>query len=172
MAGTTRTEDSPTDFYVTPAWCVEKLIPLIDWTKIESFHEPCLGDGKLFDLIPVPVKSWSEINLGIDYLSELYFELPQVDLVLTNPPFKLAINFFKLAFSHSKTTIMLGKVDLLGSADRRQFWNDNPPTNIIIMNERPSFTGKGSDSCVYAWFFWGDNVLIDQSPFQWISRDY
>jgi hypothetical protein len=170
MAGTTRTNIRPNDYYGTPAWCVEKLIPLIDWSMINSFHEPCIGMGNIFELIPVKNKSWHEILLDKDYLIDQ--DLPQVDLVLTNPPFKYATEFIEQALSHAKTVIMLCKLDLMGSVDRSLFWEKHPPTNIIVMNERPSFTANGkSDGCVYAWYVWGDNsVLKNASPFQWISK--
>ena len=171
MAGTTRKNISATDFYATPSWCVEKLLPLIKWEKIDSFHEPCIGLGDIFELIPTKNKTWHEIQMDRDYLLDQ--DLPQVDLVLTNPPYKYATEFIEQALSHAKTVIMLCKLDLMGAADRRIFWKNHPPKNMITMNQRPSFTGDGkSDGCVYAWYVWGDNsILNDISPFQWISRD-
>jgi len=171
VAGTTRKNIRLTDYYGTPAWCVEKLIPLIDWSTINTFHEPCIGMGNIYDLIPVKEKSWHEILLGKDYLIET--DLPEVDLVLTNPPYKHATQFIERAISHARTVIMLCKLDLMGSADRRLFWNNHPPGNIIVMNERPSFTANGrSDGCVYAWYVWGDNTILKNShAFQWISKN-
>ncbi len=170
MAGTTRKNIRLTDYYGTPSWCVKKLIPLIDWSKIDSYHEPCIGMGNIYDLIPIEKKSWHEILLGKDYLKDS--DLPQVDLVLTNPPFKHATHFIERSISHAKTVIMLCKLDLMGSEDRREFWNKYPPNNIIVMNQRPSFTENGrSDGCVYAWYLWGDNsILKNSAPFQWISK--
>jgi len=170
VAGNTRKEEQPHDFYSTPAWCIERLIPMIDWKRINSFHEPCLGSGAIYDLIAVREKSWSEIEKGKNYLTEE--NLPQVDLVLTNPPFKNIIDFAEVAFTHAKTTIFLGKVDILGGQCRLQFWKENPPKAIIIMDARPSFSKNGkSDGCVYAWYVWGDaTILKDGSPFQWIER--
>lgn len=168
MSGTTRNNTQKHDFYKTPSWCTEKLIPLINWSLIKTYHEPCYGQGDIFDLIPIDNKSFSEIEMGKDYLIG---EVLDVDLVLTNPPFKSAVEFIERAISHSKTVIMLLKLDLMGSAARKEFWSKNPPSNLIVMNERPSFTGDGkSDGCVYAWFVWGENILINNKPIQWISK--
>ena len=42
----------------------------------------------------------------------------------------------------------------MASRKRFGFMRENPPTEMYVLNQRPSFTGKGTDAQEYAWFVW------------------
>jgi len=78
--------------------------------------------------------------------------------IITNPPFSLAQeileNCFK-EFPHAEI-IMLLRLNFLGSQKRKTFWEQHPVTQLYVLSQRPSFTGKGTDSIEYAWFVWSE----------------
>lgn len=172
MSSTKRgSERNKNDAYYTPKWCVQGLVEMINWDLIGTFHEPCYGNGSIYHQIPLDdfQKSWSEIDKGKDYLDE---KQQDVDLIITNPPFKLAEQFILKSLSHSKNVIMLLRLNFLESQIRYDFWNNNKPNHIIVLSNRPSFTQDGkTDSVGYGWYVWNKyDILKDNSPFQWIKK--
>jgi len=139
------------DVYNTPLWCIEQLLPLINWEEISSFYEPCRGEDAIYDLIKVD------------------HEL--VDLIITNPPYKKDLEFVMKSFTHSKTIIMLLRINFMGSSRRRrQFWVEHPPSHMIILSTRPSFVDGRTDCTEYAWFVWNGEGVIKGPTFQWIGK--
>jgi len=73
--------------------------------------------------------------------------------IVANPPFSLALEFIKACMNiGAKYIAMLLRIDFLGSKKRAAFHNANPLTQLLVLGQRPSFTGKGTDSYNYAWF--------------------
>jgi hypothetical protein len=141
------------EFYPTPKECYEKLTNFIDFSQFETALEPCKGDGRIVEFLEsMNIKtSWAELNLGVDFLNT---EFSKVDLILSNPPFSKALEFFEKSIKLSDTVIMLQRLNYLGSKSRHEWWLKNPPTGIIVLSKRPSFTGKGTDSTEYCWYIW------------------
>jgi hypothetical protein len=141
------------DFYPTPPWCYENLD--IDWKQFTSAHEPGKGDGRIVDFLSAKMNSlatvsYTEIMEGLDFF--LWDE--SADLILTNPPFSMALEFIKHSIPRCNTCIMLLRLNYLGSITRHQFWKENSPTALFVLSKRPSFTGSGTDATDYAWFVW------------------
>ena len=77
---------------------------------------------------------------------------PQV--IIANPPFSQALAFIKKALDYKPDYIcMLLRLNFLGSSERSEFMRQHTP-DIYVLPNRPSFTGKGTDSIEYAWFVW------------------
>lgn len=145
------------ELYPTPDKVVETLLSVVDFRPMDVFLEPCKGKRAIFDKVPVPPwqKLYAELTEGVDYLTTLF---PQVDVVITNPPFSLTEEFLRKSFRELKqdgTLIYLQRVNFLGSVKRVPFWAEIglPPKSPIIV-PRPRFVGGGSDSCEYSWFIW------------------
>lgn len=152
---------NPYDFYPTPDSCVCQILNEVDFTKVKSFVEPCRGDGVIYNKIPEGIiKDFAEIREGRDYLRETY----KSDLVITNPPFSIALDFLQKSLSESTSVVYLLRLNFLGSQKRKEFWNTNPPTHIFVLSKRPSFTGKGTDATEYAWFVWDSSSIIKRPP--------
>lgn len=133
------------EFYPTPDYTIESILKEIDFTKVNSFTEPCRGEGHIYNKVNVPNKYYAELSEGIDYLTT---EMPNVDLILTNPPFSLAQEFITKARTEAKCVIMLQRLNYLGSQARKAFWNSNPPTHIFVLSKRPKFIAKcNNKSC-------------------------
>lgn len=82
------------------------------------------------------------------------------DLVVTNPPYRLALEFIKsylLWAEGKKEGAFLLRLNFLGSQKRASFFKQHPP-DVYVLPKRPSFTEDGgTDACEYAWFLWGPN---------------
>jgi len=154
--GTLRNEN---DFYPTPVYSVKPLLDLIDWSRVNSFLEPCQGNGAIYDLVDTPIKQWAEINKGIDYLTTSFSKR---DLIITNPPFTLAKEFLAKSLTESDCVCYLLRLNYLGSSKRKPFWDKiGTPDKLLVLSKRPSFTGKGTDATEYAWFCWDKSNLIN-----------
>jgi len=157
---------SPYDFYATPKWCYERLY--LDWTQWKTAHEPCAGDHRIVDFLKEQKLevTYSEIQEDLDF-----FDWDgQVDLILTNPPYSLALEFIEHALPRADTIIMLLRINYLGSIKRHNFWKQNEPDALYVMSKRPSFTGKGTDATDYAWFVWDTTGYIKPGIHHIIDR--
>lgn len=155
MSATNRgAERVPKDFYPTPEDAVEVMLQLFEFKRCTWFLEPCRGDGKIYDRVPVENKIWAELQEGIDYLTFDDLFLPKNSIIITNPPFSLALEFLTKSLKEAGTVCYLLPLNFLGSKKRYEFWLENPPTQLFPLSKRPSFTGKGTDACDYAWFVW------------------
>lgn len=142
------------DYYPTPNYTVDSLLEVMDLSSIQSFLEPCKGNGIIYDKIKVTIKTYCEISDEIpkDYLTTVYNKF---DLIITNPPFSIAQEFLEKSLSESDCVCYLLRLNFLGSAKRKVLWNKiGTPNKLLILSKRPSFTGKGTDATEYAWFCW------------------
>ena len=157
-------ERSAKDYYPTPLQCIDPLFELINFDSRINFLEPCRGKARMiYDRAPASNKQWAEISEGVDYLET---EFPDIDLIITNPPFSIALDFLTKSLQEAPTVCYLLRLGFLGSIDRHSFWKANPLTHLAVISEkgRPSFTGKGTDNSEYAWFIWDKAGLIKRSP--------
>lgn len=81
--------------------------------------------------------------------------LPIYNVIITNPPFSLALEFIKRSIELKPNfVILLLRLNFLGSVERSDYLREHMP-DIYVLPNRPSFNGKGStDSIEYAWFIW------------------
>jgi hypothetical protein len=111
---------------------------------------------------------YCEIDHGLDYFKSGWAE---IDLIITNPPFSLALPFLQLSLSQARTVIYLLRLNILGDGGgprarpetraRSEFFKANPPTHLFPLSQRPSFRlNGGTDACAYAWFAWDRDELI------------
>lgn len=101
----------------------------------------------------------SEADYHLDAsLPESWKEFPEVDWVITNPPFSLAPKIVPLAFEHARVGIaMLLRKTYTEPCFDRQDWlvehKDNFSNQIFL--PRISFTGNGkSDNVACDWYVW------------------
>lgn len=169
-----RKERIAKDRYLTPYWCIDGLMPLINFKPNDVLSEPAKGDARIIERMPAGhVVKWCEIEEGRDYLK--VDDSMRADVIITNPPFSLALEFISTAIDRDLaldgTLIMLLRTGILGSDKRAPFWRKYPPTHQIVLTPRPSFAHGGSDNSEYAWFCWdrGDRI---NAPHVWtLIRD-
>ena len=128
------------EFYATPDYTIKSLLKELDLSNVSSFHEPCKGDGAILNALPDSItKSYCELTEDTDYLTT---KVDTVDLIITNPPFSLAREFIEKSLKESDTVIYLLRLNYLGSSARKKFWNDNPPSHVFVLSNRPKFIAK------------------------------
>jgi 16S rRNA G1207 methylase RsmC len=163
------------DFYVTPEYCTEAIIPHLKKPKI--LLEPACGDGAMTKIFK---KHWPDVKiygfelnqerakladielLGDNFLTKESLEIGKKlapDLIITNPPFKHALEFvqqsLKMVAPDGKV-IMLLRLNWLGSQKRAEFLKHNTPS-VYVLPKRPRFTGNG-DSCEYGWLSFSNQI--------------
>lgn len=170
--GTVRNE---VDFYVTPDETIEKILYELAWCHGTEILEPCAGNGAIvralkhkptkYIVTAVEIRNSETENLfkagadhvycGIDFLKMSKLN-PKPEVIITNPPYSIAQEIIEHCFEIAPDAeiIMLLRLGFLGSKKRKSFWGKHPVTQLYPLGQRPSFTGKGTDSADYAWFVW------------------
>ena len=79
--------------------------------------------------------------------------------VIGNPPYKHAAGFVRKSLKivpPGGRVCMLLRLNFLGSSRKRLdvVGPGSGLARVIVLAKRPSFTGKGTDACEYAWMIW------------------
>lgn len=159
----------PMDNYPTPSWCVRRLLEAVD-LPVGAWLEPAAGDGAIiravnrhFAAMPmepewtgVEVRSDAPLADGVfcaDFLTH-DFGSRRFDVAISNPPYSIAQEFIERCLGLADVTVMLLRLNYLGSETRSDFMREHTP-DIYALPNRPAFVRGKADSCEYAWFVWG-----------------
>lgn len=162
------------DFYPTPFWATEALL------YMESFEgkitEPCCGEGHISEVL----KNNNFNTIDSDLLDYNYgivknaFDIKEAENIITNPPYNLAIEMLEhfLKITKKKIALLL-RLSFLESKKRYNFFQDNPPKNVLVFSERLSLSPKGiqikgGGTISYAWFVWDKEVKNNITELKWI----
>ncbi len=156
-------EREPDDYYPTPAYAVEKLL------EREKFQgdvwECACGEGdisKVFESNGFTVRSTDLIDRGFgDQLDFLTSDLT-ADNIITNPPYKMALDFVIKAKnqSHNKIAMFLKTVWLESEVRYEMFQDKEFPLKCIYQFSKRVTLSKGgkkmknSGMISYAWYVW------------------
>jgi len=164
----------PDDYYSTPAWCTRAIVPHLN--SPSSVLDPCAGAGAILDVVrdwagPEPELIAYDINERVAEIQTAsikahtdslvqYSAWHQVDLIITNPPYSLALPFVKRACDYLSQwgkgqAAFLLRLAFLESKERNTFLRNRMPDDVYVLPKRPSFINGKTDSCAYAWFVWG-----------------
>jgi hypothetical protein len=128
--------------------------------------DPCAGGDAQHPMsypaaLKVPVKT---MDIREDSLAEikgnyLTTDLDYApDLIITNPPFNIAIDIIRKALLDVRDggfVIMLLRLNFFGGQLRKKFWEQYMPKYCYVHHKRMSFTDNGAtDSIEYAHFVW------------------
>jgi hypothetical protein len=98
------------------------------------------------------------------------------DWIITNPPFRLAEQFAKVAIERATHGVaLLVRTAFLESASRYEgLFRFQPPTNILQFVERvPMFKGRlnrqGSTATAYCWLVWTKHIGRQPTRFDWLA---
>lgn len=176
-------ERKPADLYPTPVDGTESIIEVLkgmkrrDGTPIKTIWEPACGDGRLarvlewhgFTVISTDLRAYPGYGYGgLDFLSELPggkwgWEMPEIDAIVTNPPFALAEEFIRRALSFTPNVVMLLKQTFWNVGGRSKgLWIDHTPDMELKLTWRLAFlkTERGNSPLMDCmWNVWnGDNA--------------
>lgn len=160
MSSKGRAKDrQPDDFYETPAWATDAILPHLNLTGL--IFEPAAGHGAiatqlmkrgvppfqllLNDLDPGRAALCQE-RTGVqtfasNFLTENFGWSGCCDLVITNPPYSLAqecILRSRTALTTMGEVAMLLRLNFLSGLKRIEFWRTNP-ADVFVLPKRPSY---------------------------------
>lgn len=146
-------ERAESDFYATPPEVTRAILPFLDFVSIQSALEPCAGDGaikKAIEATGYDLMKWYGYELDYDRAQESGFAKPcdaveetwpDVDLVITNPPFSLAEEFVVKALvdcPRAEKAFLLRLAFLEGQG--RAAFHRAYPSDVYVLPKRPSFS--------------------------------
>lgn len=159
------------DFYATPPWCTRLLLDTLTLPDGLRVLEPAAGEGAIVKELVAANPRMQLQAVEIDEVrgkraakqcpttNANFLEWrPSIkfDLIVTNPPFALAMDFVKAALpllTQKGTCAMLLRLNWLASMKRAAFLTRYCP-DVYVLPRRPSFTGGGTDATDYGWFLW------------------
>jgi hypothetical protein len=164
--------DGFSEFYPTPSWVTHRFIERCAFLPSGAWLEPCAGNGDIVLAInekrpgkihwhanelrsecePVLKDLASNVTTG-DFLQWKKEGSKAFDVIITNPPFSLALDVIKKSLELADYVVMLLRLNFIGTTERHGFFRENMP-DIYVIPERPSFDGKGADSIEYCWALW------------------
>jgi hypothetical protein len=120
------------DFYATPTWLTEAIVPHLKRYIPKRILEPAAGEGAITQVL---ARVWpdaqvvaGDIRTGQDIRTHKYDGL--FDLVITNPPFLLAVEFIQRGLplrSKGGALVLLMRLNILGGQERADFWRTHGP---------------------------------------------
>jgi hypothetical protein len=172
MSSTNRgsTQRHPNDFYETPPWLTRSILAELG-TRLSHVRnrpldilEPSSGQGAMVAVLKEGFKGarFTEYDVTgsppVDFLKLDPEGHAKYDLIVTNPPFKDAMEFIQQAFrfrrDEKSVVAMILRLNFLGSRKRAKWLRAHPPA-VYVTPRRPSFRPDGkTDSIEYAWFIW------------------
>ena len=147
----------------TPDYAVEPLLEFLPKGKI--IYEPTSGislnivnylNSQGLSCIP---------SEGRDFLVD---NLPDFDIIVSNVPYSKKDKFIKKCYDLGKPFALLLPVTTLQGNKRGQWFKDYG-VELLVLNQRVDFTGKGSPHFGVAWFCW--NLLPEKLIFKDIKKD-
>lgn len=165
IVGSSHVDREKDDFYPTPPEATEALL------RVESFEgaiwEPACGDGaisRVLEAAGYDVVSSDLVDRGYgearhDFLMEWRARAPNV---VTNPFFKLAIEFVRHALSLTLGKVaILARLNFLEGRERALLFRTLPPARVWVFAWRLPFSRGGKDAGLgggglisFAWFIW------------------
>ena len=134
------------DYYATPAATTRALL------SVESFDgdiwEPACGEGHIS-------KELKRAGYYVDFL----LEHRRCDNIVTNPPYKNALDFVAHAtFLAERKVAMLLKLSFLEGVERATFFENKPPARVWVFKRRQALmkngVASGAGMMTFAWFVW------------------
>jgi len=161
--------DRGLDAYFSPPEATAALLAIEGDRLPLHLWEPAAGNGAIvrplqaagFQVVATDLADYGNaaVTPGINYLAAP--SPAGVGGVVTNPPYRLAVDFARKALSETPYLALLLRTNFLESVGRLSFWKAHPPSRIWISSRRlPMMHRQGwsgptapSNTC-FAWFVW------------------
>ncbi len=180
------------DYFPTPPWATRALCERLEKKSplhLQSVWEPACGEGHMarplaeyFDRVhatDVHDYGWTGQARICDFLIDWDHGRDEAgdpyDWIITNPPFRLAEDFIRMALSYARIgcAVLVRTAFLEGQGRYNDLFSTLPPWRILQFTERVGmFKGRldpmASTATSYCWMVWltiGDTV----TEFEWIA---
>jgi len=150
------------DFYPTPAWCTEALIPELPVDQFTTVWEPACGPGgmsevlaKYYSVASTDLVDYGFGETGVNFLDATEARAPGI---ITNPPYHLAEEFLRHAIKLTKPVegcvAMLLRNEYDSAKTRRDIFAQAPFAKKLVLTKRPMWFAekKASPRHNYSWF--------------------
>lgn len=177
------------DYFPTPPWATraflkEFLLPrFIHEPEHVSVSEPACGEGHMAHVLRefFPTVHASDVwpyghGAVADFLSE---DTPEVDWIITNPPFNRAAEFAERAMAGARPRARIGcalllRLNWLQALERQELFRARPFYWLVIHHDRvPMHKGRwepaGTTMTPYAWVIW-TRAYLDKCRAQWAEK--
>lgn len=185
----------PTPPFATRALCEFLAREFVDLSAMTAWEPAC---GELHMVRPL-AESFGHVRAsdvhrycdGHELLDFLLFgqEEPQVDFVVTNPPFRLAQAFIEtgLRLARHGVAMLVRSAFLEGGARFADLWSKNPPSHVLQFCERVVMLegrlvqsgaadpfaekagSKASSATAYVWLVWLHRHAGSGTQLRWIA---
>lgn len=165
-------ERQENDFYTTDPQAVEKLLKKETFNK--NIWECACGKGHIskalekqgYNVFSTDKYIYDYEGQGlppVDFLNDEIQGLADVFDIITNPPYKYALEFCERAIKYIKNgckVAMFLKLTFLEGKRRLSFFKKYPPKKIYVFSSRVNCAKNGdfekskSSAVCYAWFVW------------------
>lgn len=159
-------EGAKHDYYATDPVAVDMLAQTGFFNGVMSVLEPACGGGHLAEAMKKRGLKVNATDLydhdygrsGVDFLECVAYN---GDAIVTNPPYKYALQFCEHAIELCPKVAMFLKLTFLEGQKRQAFFRNHPPRYVAVCVNRiqcakngdPKEFVKSSATC-YAWFIW------------------
>lgn len=175
------------DAYFSPPEAVASLLNIEADRLPRRIWEPAAGDGAIVrplreaghTVIATDIADYglADCKTGVDYLKAK--PVAGVGGVVTNPPYKLAVQFAQKAIREAPYLALLLRTNFLESTSRLRFFREYQPARIWIssrrlpMMHRLGWTGpRAPSNTCFAWFVW-DVQAAEKCVVDWFDwRDF
>jgi len=156
-----RNDRQKDDYYATPTEATQALL------AVETFEgpiwEPCCGEGHISKVLlenGYKVHSTDLVDRG--------YGVPRIDAlmerrhstsIITNPPYKNALEFAEHFTDYADKTALLLKLNFLEGVKRKEFFQRKPPVRVHVFSARQALMKnghryEGGGMMALAWFVW------------------
>jgi hypothetical protein len=176
------------DFYATPP---EEVKNILQFEKLNGIIlENSCGAGHMVEpikekypnskIIATDKYNYGYGETGLDFLSNNYPYIDNINCIIMNPPFKLIEEFVTKSLKIAKDKIIVFARMQFAETEKRyeNIFENNPPTTIYLYVDRVACAINGefdkaqSSSMAFAWFVWDKNDINygKHTEFKWIRR--
>jgi hypothetical protein len=172
------------DFYPTPPALIEPLIQRFrDRLRHHGVWEPACGDGAICKVLA----EHGIASVGTDLVDRGYgesrrdflFELrppADVDAIVTNPPFRLWLEFAERALAMDVGFVaLLGRLQLLEGKRVSAFFQDTGLKRVLVSAGRVNMLPAGAEDkghngmIAWAWFCWWPAAVSGRPEIEWFE---
>ena len=164
-------ERQPEDFYATDPAALPPLFKVLgpEWESGGKFIWECsAGQGHLAQIMELYGHQVISTDLvdrgygisGVDFLQPTPYDGLPFDAIITNPPYKYALQFIEKSLKIAPLVCMFLRIQFLESEGRNKLYEENPPRYVAVFKKRVLCSkdakfpkGESSATC-YAWFIW------------------